>query len=158
MLVSRFALTVALALAASAQALAAAPPLTGGDRSATVTVGERPLSADTDHVVAFERAGTLYVCVKDLKQMASGTESHDGSTYTVTSFKGDSNSRVFVFSVGSTTVTAGGKPFHLSAPVVRAYHHTYIPLSFFGTGAVRTKVKISPDGRTGDIVLPPGEM
>ena len=65
---------------------------------------------------------------------------------------------VFVFSVGSTPVTAGGKPFHLSAPVVRAYHHTYIPLSFFGTGAVRTKVKISPDGRTGDIVLPPGEM
>jgi len=76
----------------------------------------------------------------------------------VTSFKGDSNSRTFVFSVGSSTVIAGGKAFHLSAPVVRAYHHVYIPLSFFGSGAVRTKVKISADGRTGDIVLPPGEM
>lgn len=46
----------------------------------------------------------------------------------------------------------------LPAPVVRAYGHVYIPLSFFGTGAVRTHVKISPDGRTGDIILPPGEM
>jgi hypothetical protein len=158
MLVSRFALTVALALGASAQALAAAPPLAAGDRSATVTVGERPLSADTDHVVAFERGGTLYVCVKDLKQMASGTESHDGSTYTVTSFKGDSNSRTFVFSVGASSVSVAGKTYQLSAPVVRAYHHVYIPLSFFGTGAVRTKVKISADGRAGDIILPPGEM
>jgi hypothetical protein len=152
------ALVIALGLAAGSRAFASAPALTGGDRSATVTVGGRPLSADTDHVVAFERDKTLYVCVKDLKQMASGSMSHDGATYTLKSFKGDSNSRTFVFSVGSSTVTASGKPFVLSAPVVRAYGHLYVPLSFFGSGAVRTHVKISPDGRTGDIILPPGEM
>ncbi len=152
-----FALAFALAFAASGPALAA-PPLTGGDKSATVTVGMRPLSADTDHVVAFERGKTLYVCVQDLKQMASGSMTRSGNQFTIESFKGDSNSRKFVFTIGSTQATAGGKPVQLTAPVVEAYHHVYVPLSFFGSGAVRTHVKISPDGRTGDIILPPGMM
>ena len=145
-------------LCAGAPAFAAPPPLTGGDKSATVTLGMRPLSADTDHVVAFERGGTLYVCVQDLKQMASGSMTRSGNQFTVQSFKGDANSRKFVFTIGSTEATAGGKPVTLTAPVVAAYHHVYVPLSFFGSGAVRTKVKISADGRTGDIIVPADMM
>ncbi len=143
---------------APSSALAAAPPLTGGDKSATVTVDGRPLSADTDHVVAFTRGTILYVCVMDLRQMVSGSVSHDGKVYTVKSFKGDSNSKSYTFTIGSPIVDAAGTTVKLEAPVIRAYGHIYIPLSFFGSGGVRTKVKISADDRTGDIILPPGMM
>jgi len=145
-------------LAALAPGLAAAPALSGGDKPATVTVGGRPLSADTDHIVAFTRGKTLYVCVDDLKAMVSGSMTHTGNQYTVHSFKGDTNSKTYQFAVGSAKVIAAGKPVELSAPIISAYGHVYIPLSFFGSGAVRTHAKISADARSGDIILPPGLM
>jgi hypothetical protein len=148
----------ALLLARPSTGFAAAPALTGGDKSATVTVEGRPLSADTDHVIAFTRGKILYVSVRALRRMVSGSVSHDGKVYTVNSFRGDSNSKSYTFTIGSPMVTAAGTTVKLEAPVIKAYGHIYIPLSFFGSGAVRTKVKISADDRTGDIILPPGMM
>jgi len=147
---------LALALTMTVPAFGAAPALLSGDRSATVTVDGRPLSADTDHIVAFDRGKTLYVCVEDLKQMVSGSMTRAGKQLTVKSFKGDSNSRTFVFTVGSMKATAHGQAVELSAPVLDVYGHIYIPLSFFGSNALRTHAKISADGRAGDILLPPG--
>jgi len=158
MALASFALApaVAFVLASGAPAFAAAPALTNGDKPATVTIGERPLSADTDHVVAFKRGDVLYVCVQDLRQMVSGQTTHSGDHYVVESFKGDANSKTYAFTIGSNQVRTGGKTVALSAPVIRAYGHVYIPISFFSSGAVKTKVSMSADGRTGDIILPPG--
>ncbi len=142
----------------AAPAFAQAPPLTGGDLPATVTVSGRPLSADTDHVVSFLRGKTIYVCVRNLRKMVSGSVEHSGNQITIHSFKGDLNSHTYVFAVGSSTAVANGELVHLTAPVVRAYGHNYIPLSFFGQKPLKTHVVISADGRSGEIVLPPGAL
>ena len=151
-------LALALTLIAASPALAAAPGLTHGDLPATVTVGGRPLSGDTDHVVAFTRGKTLYVCVEDLKQMVSGAMTRAGNTFTVASFKGDTDSKTYIFTIGSTKAIAAGRPIMLTAPVIEVYGQIYVPLSFFGSPSVRTHVKISADDRSGDIILPPGTM
>jgi hypothetical protein len=156
--VKLLALALALTLTLGSPVLAAAPALTSGDLPATVTVGGRPLSSDTDHVVAFTRGKTLYVCVEDLKQMVSGGMTRVGDEFTVASFKGDADSKKYVFTIGSTKATAAGKPIVLSAPVVEAYGEIYVPLSFFGSPGVRTHVKIAADDRSGDIILPPDAM
>jgi hypothetical protein len=147
-----FALTFVLALT---RAAFAAEVLSGGDYHATVTVDGRRLSADTDHVVSFTRSKTLYVCVEDLKEMVMGKRTRIGKQITVVSFKGQVNSGTYVFTIGSTKATVNGKPTTLKAPVVESYGRVYIPLSFFGSSAVPTHVTISPDGRKGNIMLPP---
>ncbi len=133
-----------------------AETLSQGDYHATVTLDDRPLSRDTDHVVAFERGKTLYVCIQDLTQMVSGKRYRAGQQITVRSFVGQRNAGDFVFTIGSTVATANGHPLRLTAPVVESYGRVYIPLSFFGSHAVTSHVKISPDGRTGNIIFPPG--
>jgi hypothetical protein len=123
-----------------------------------VTVEGRPLSDDKNHVVAFTRGSVLYVCVQDLEQMVSGRMTRHGNSFTVQSFKGDSNSKNYTFTVGSTKAEAGGLPVVMEAPVVAAYGHLYIPLTFFGRAALPTTVQIAPDARSGNIELPPGTI
>lgn len=129
--------------------------LSRGDLQATVTLDGRPLSRDTDHVVAFARGKTLYVCIQDLTQMVSGKRYRAGGQITVRSFVGQQDAGNYVFTIGSNTASANGHPVHLTAPVVESYGRVYIPLSFFGSRAVPTHVKISPDSRSGNIILPP---
>jgi hypothetical protein len=128
--------------------------LSSGDYHATVTLDDRPLSGDTDHVVAFARSKTLYVCIQDLTQMVSGKRTRAGQLVSIKSFVGQRNSGTYVFTIGSSAATANGHAVTLTAPVVESYGRVYIPLSFFGSGTVPTHVKISPDGRTGSIILP----
>jgi hypothetical protein len=149
------ALTLTFGVTAAALA---APPLTNGDLHAVVTVEGRPLSDDKDHVVAFTRGKVLYVCVQDLRQMVSGSIVRHGKSFTVQSFKGDSNSKAYTFTIGSTKADAAGLPVVMEAPVLSAYGHLYIPLSFFGRAAVPTTVQIAPDARRGNIELPPGTI
>jgi hypothetical protein len=117
-----------------------APPLHPGDVPATVTINERPLSYDTDHVIAFKRGREIYVCLMDIRQMINGQQVRHGNTYIVHSFRGDTDSRTYVFKIGSAHATAHGQPVTLHAPVVEAYGHVYLPLSFFEADALVTHV------------------
>lgn len=138
--------------------VAVATALAPGDRPATVTVEHRPLSADRDHVVAFTRANTLYVCLDDLTQAVSGSLHRDGKRIAVTTFAGSANSRTATFSVGSADATLDGRAIHLEAPVVAPYGCAYVPLSFFGAPGVRTRVTFGANHRSGNIALPPGTI
>ena len=135
---------------------AAVTALAPGDLPATVTVDHRPLSADTGRVVAFSRAKTIYVCLDDVKQAVTGSIAHDGKRIVLTTFTGSSNSRTVTFTPGSTNAMLDGKPLVLTAPVVTQYGCAFIPLSFFGSPGLRTRVTFAADGRSGNVVLPPG--
>jgi hypothetical protein len=148
-----FALACALSLTEAAHA-ATPQPLLPGDQPAIVTVNERPLSNDVDHVVAFKRGKEIYVSLEDMKQMVSGSMKRTGKTFTVHSFRGDTNSRTYVFHIGSAHATAHGQPVSLHAPVVEAYGHVYIPLSFFEADALVTHVRYNGSHQLGDIVIP----
>jgi len=152
------ALTVAASLAlavAGSSSGAVAATLVPGDEPATVTLnGLRPISAPTDHIVAFRRGGTIYVCAGDLTKAVMGAVSHDGQHFTITSFKGMTESRTAAFTLGSEKATLDGKDIELKAPPVKAYGRLYIPLSFFGSPGMRTKFAVAKDGKSGTIILP----
>lgn len=88
--------------------------------------------------------------------MVSGKRYRQGQKITVRSFVGQQNAGNYVFTIGSVAASANGHPITLKAPVVESYGRVYIPLSFFGSRVVSTHVKISADGRNGDIILAPG--
>jgi hypothetical protein len=150
------AVAIAALLTTAAAPSSAAATLMAGDLPATVTIGDRPLTGPGDHVAAFTRGKTLYVGLEELTRVVTGSITKAGAVITVTSFRGAPDSKTAVFTIDSKEVTVGDKKVELDAPVVEAYgHRPYVPISFFGSSAVRTKVKESANHRTGSIILPP---
>jgi hypothetical protein len=146
---------ILLATVATLSAGAFAQTLHAGDLPATVTIGQRPLTASTDHVAAFTRGSILYVSGEDLMRAMSGRMEHQAGHYTVTAFPGMLQQRTAEFTIGSADATFEGKPVTMKGPAIRAYGQPYIPVSFFGQPPLRTKVIISSDNRKAQIVLPP---
>jgi hypothetical protein len=72
----------------------------------------------------------------------------------VRSFPGATDSHVYVFTIGSAKAIAHGQPVTLHAPVVEAYGHVYIPMSFFEADALVTHVRYNGDHTQADIVIP----
>jgi hypothetical protein len=151
---ARPALLAAALLAAVTGGAAFAQSLQPGDLPAKVTIGNRPLSAASDHLAAFTRGGTLYVNGQDLIEAVSGKSVQEADHYTITAFPGMLQERTAEFTIGSPKVIFQGKPVVMSAPAIRAYGLPYIPVSFFGQQPLRSKVTISPDHRSARITMP----
>ncbi len=137
-----------LALPHGARAAALGP----GDHPAHVMLGKRPIS---DPSAAFTRGQTLYVSTDTFAKIASGAVSRDGNHYTVLLFPGTESQRKILFTANSAAATVDGKAVAMSAKAVIAYGHLYIPVSFFGSGALRTKVKVADDNLSATVRLPP---
>jgi hypothetical protein len=155
-LMSAALLTLSL-FAGSTARVVAAPVLLAGDRAASVTINDRPLSGNSEKVDAFKRGDVLYVSLDDVMRAFNGSMVHDGTHYTVKSFRYSANSKTFTFTMGSAEASVEGKPIELKAPAVKAYGRAFIPLSFFGSGAVRTHVTMSSDGTNADISTRPAK-
>ena len=153
--IATFAL--ALAVASLGSTALAAPTLVAGDKAAVVTMGHhgRPISSSTDHVVSFNRGGTIYVCAGDIAKAVMGATSQHGDSYTVTSFPGMMSSKTVTVTVGSKAATIDGKDVTLTAPPLNAYgNRLYIPLTFFGSPGLKTKYTQASDGSSGAIIVP----
>lgn len=123
-----------------------------GDHPAQVMLGRRPIA---DPSAAFTRGQTLYVSTDTFAKIASGAIHRDGEHYTVLLFPGTGSQRKVRFTANSAAASVDGKPVELTAKAVVAYGHLYVPVSFFGSGALRTNVKIAEDNRSAIVRLPP---
>ncbi len=151
------AASLAFTLISFGSAALAAPTLVAGDKPAVVTIGHhgRPITGATDHVVSFNRGGTIYVSAGDVSKVVMGQTSHQGNVYTVTSFPGMDGSKTVTVTVGSKTATIDGKDVTMTAPPLTAYgNRLYVPITFFGSPGLKTKYTVSPDGSSGAIIIP----